>query len=135
MSIFTVKQEINKDNLQKFGYVLSSLLLLFFILFYPLILKKGPYLFPIIVSITFFILSFIYPYFFKPIYVIFAIIGNVLGSVNQFILLILIFYIIITPVNFFLWILRFDPLKRNFNKKLKTYRVIDDHIINMEDPF
>lgn len=135
MDIFTIKQKPNKENLKFFGLGLGILLLVMFGGIYPFIFKKGLMFWPISVALVFIILAYLFPYVFKPIFIMLSVVGNILGPINQFLLLTSIFYIIVFPINFILWVFRYDPMKRAFDRKLKTYRIINNRKINIEEPF
>jgi hypothetical protein len=135
MNIFTLNHEPNKENLKKFGLVLGTILVVIFGGIYPFIFKKEIIFWPIGIGSILIALAYLFPYVFKPIFIIFSITGNILGPINQFLLLTSIFYIIVFPINFILWIFRYDPMKRALDKRLKTYRIVNHRKINVEEPF
>jgi len=80
MKIFTVNYDLNKKVLRKFGFTLGIILLGLFAVVLPFIFKIEPSPWLINTSIIFTILAFIFPYMFKPIFIILDIISNMLGS-------------------------------------------------------
>lgn len=135
MVISILKYDLNKKTLRKFGLALGGIFLVLFGGILPFIFKIKPSLWLIGTGIMFIILALILPYIFKPIFIILNVIGAILGTLNQLLLLIIIFFFIMCPISFILWIFKYDSMKRSFNKKLKTYRVINKHTDDMTEPF
>ena len=50
--------------------------------------------------------------------------GNLLGLINSYIILGLVFFIILQPIAFIMKLFSYDPLHRKKNPKNKTYREI-----------
>jgi len=48
--------------------------------------------------------------------------GHAVALIQTRIILVLMFYVVFTPVALLMRILRFDPLNRNFREDIRTYR-------------
>lgn len=73
----------------------------------------------LVVSCVFFIMRLVLPTFLKPVYVVWMRLAFVLGWVNTRIILIVMFYLIFTPIGLVMRLFRVDLLERK--KKEETY--------------
>ncbi len=135
MNISIKSHVLNKENLKKFGRGLGVILLIVFGIINPFIFKKEPIFWIIGIGGIFIILAYLYPYAFKPLFILFSEIARIIGPINQCLLLSIIFYFILFPIHLMLWIFRYDPMHRHFNKKLNSYRIVNTREINIEEPF
>ncbi|MEN8907585.1 MAG: SxtJ family membrane protein [Clostridiales bacterium] len=112
---------MNNSDLRKFGIILGILIILFFGFIIPFLRNYSLPKWPFITSIIIIILSIFIPKTITPIYIFWMKLGHILGKINTTILLTIIFYIIITPMGFFMKVFGYDPLKIKFFNE-KTYR-------------
>ncbi|MFH1798492.1 MAG: SxtJ family membrane protein [Candidatus Omnitrophota bacterium] len=61
------------------------------------------------------------PRFLKPVYICFTKIAKIIGWVNTRIILILVYYLILTPIGIVLRMIGKDPLTRKIDKNAETY--------------
>lgn len=98
-----------------FGFILSLLFLVtgFF-------LKSNMFL---LIAILNFSISFFYPLFYykSKIYFIFEILGNYIGRINSFLIIMFLFYFIFTPLSILFKLLQIDLLDKKINKEKKSY--------------
>lgn len=106
-------------ELKKFGITMGSafLAIAFFIL---LKAKHDPKAF-FIISAVFFSVGLICPLLLKPVYIFWMGLGHVLGWVNTRLILIVIFYLVFTPIGIVLKILRIDLLEEKLYNKQNSY--------------
>jgi hypothetical protein len=113
---------LSKKSLRKFGTTIGVVLLVLSGIL--LIRDKQPMLpFFITASVIFFILTLAAPVLLKPVYIVWMRLGFVLGWVNTRLLLLIIFYLVVTPIGLLMRLLGNDPLLRRLDKKTSSYWV------------
>lgn len=125
-----------KKTLKKFGVTMGIAFLVISGLF--LFRQKHTVaVYGLAVSCAFFITGSLLPALLKPVYIIWMRFAFILGWINTRIILIVIFYLVFTPVGLLMRLLRIDPLKRR--GKCATYweekEKIDFNISNYERRF
>lgn len=113
-------EKLNPDKiaLRKFGMTMG---IAFFVIS-GLFLFRQKYagaVYSLIISCVFFITGSALPALLKPVYIIWMRLAFILGWVNTRIILIIMFYLIFTPIGLFMRLFRIDPLERK--KKKSTY--------------
>jgi len=111
--------ECGKNNLRKFGFTMA----VFFLLVSLLILfrhRNNP-LGALIISMAFFICALVMPLVLKPLYIMWMRFALVLSWINTRIILLLIYYIVFTPVGLALRLFRVDLLDRKIDKYKQSY--------------
>ncbi len=98
-----------------FGFILS-----FFFLVSGFFLKSNMFF---LIAIFNFNISFFYPSFYhkSKIYYTFEILGNYVGRMNSFLIIIFLFYFIFTPLSIVFKLLQIDLLDKKINKGKKSY--------------
>ena len=100
---------------KSFGIVFSIVFLL--ISLYPILEYKQLQVWALIVSIVFFIASFLAPQILKPLNKIWFRVGIIMGSVISPIIMALVYFIVIMPIGLIIRILQKDLLEiTKFNK-------------------
>ena len=107
-----------KTELRKFGLLVGSIFAV--IAFSPLLRDRPLNQFFFIVSIAFVLTGVIIPTILLPIHFIWMKVGHLLGKINSFIFLAVIFYFIFTPVHFLMNIW-YHENKFKFGYKKDTY--------------
>lgn len=114
-------QDYNLDtkNLRKFGITMgvAFAVITFFILFRH---KQGIFA-TLSVSILFFIFAFIMANLLKPVYILWMKLAFILGWINTRLILIIVFYLVLTPISIVLKLLGKDLLDRRINKNKDSY--------------
>jgi len=113
-------EKLNPDKvtLKKFGMTMGIAFLVISSLFL-FRHKHAGVIYSLVVSCVFFIMRLFVPTFLKPVYAVWMRFAFVLGWVNTRIILIVMFYLIFTPIGLVMRLFRADPLERN--KKEDTY--------------
>jgi len=114
-------QDFNSDtkSLRKFGITMSIAfaVITFFILFRH---KQGIFA-TLSVSILFFIFAFVMTNLLKPVYILWMKLAFILGWINTRLILIIIFYLVFTPIGIVIKLLGIDLLDRRINKDKDSY--------------
>ncbi|MFA5255989.1 MAG: SxtJ family membrane protein [Candidatus Omnitrophota bacterium] len=125
-----------KNTLKKFGVTMGVA----FLVISGLFLFRQKYtvaIYGLAVSCAFFMTGSLLPALLKPVYIIWMRFAFILGWINTRIILIIIFYLVFTPVGLLMRLLRIDPLQRR--DKRATYweekEKIDFNISNYERRF
>jgi multisubunit Na+/H+ antiporter MnhG subunit len=108
----------DKRTLRKFGMTMGAAFLVISSIFLFRQKHSGA-VYSLIISCAFFITGSTLPIALKPVYIIWMRLAFILGWVNTRIILILMFYLIFTPVGLFMRLFGIDPLERD--KKGPTY--------------
>jgi len=113
------KLNTDRGALRKFGLTMGSAFLLIALL--VMIRHKHNPLPISIISIVFFISAFIIPNLLKPIYILWMRFALVLSWVNTRLILLIIFYLIFTPIGLAMRLFGIDLLERKSDKNKKSY--------------
>ena len=108
-----------RKDLRVFGFIWTVFFLA--VALYPMINEGEPRTWALICSGAFFITALLIPDILKWFYIIWVKIGNVIGKINSYIIMFLLFFLIFTPVAIIFKIFGRDPLKRKIRKNKETY--------------
>ena len=86
------------SELRKFGLLVGFVLAIIGLV--PVIKGRGANYYFLIVGITIFLLGLVAPKLLSPVYAGWMRVGKILGKVNTFLILSLIFYLMVTPFGF-----------------------------------
>ncbi len=128
----------DKKELRKFGFIIGIGMALMFGLMIPLIFSKPFHIWPWITFAVFSFFALTLPTCLKPIYVAWMTVGHIIGNINARIILIIIFYLLITPIGLLVKIFQGDPLEKKIDPTLKSYRIFSENESykeRMERPF
>ncbi len=103
--------ELNKITFRKFGITMGIAFMVISGLFF-FQEKQAGILLTLIASCIFFIVGSFSPALLKPVYIIWMRFAFVLGWINARIILIILFYLVFTPVGLFMRLFRIDLLER-----------------------
>jgi len=118
------KLSLDRNSLKKFAILMG---VAFLILTGILFLKhKDSYFILGIVSAIFFAFAFIRPELLKPLYVAWMKFAFVLGWINTRIILIIVFYLVITPVGLLLKLFGKDILDIKIDKTKESYWTVKE---------
>src|SRR4030042_2060623 len=113
------KLNLDRDSLRKFGITMGIAFLVITLLIF---IKHRHAIFPaLVISALFFILAMLTPLVLKPIYIIWMRFAFILGWINTRIILVLMFYLIFTPIGIFLRVFKKDLLDRKIEKNKESY--------------
>jgi len=113
------KLNLDKNNLRKFGIIMGIAFLA--ITLFVLIRHRHTILPTFIISAIFFISAFIIPTLLKPIYIIWMKLALILSWINTRLILLIIFYLIFTPVGLAMRLFGVDLLDRRIERSKETY--------------
>ena len=112
------KLDTGKKSLKKFGITMAiALLVISGILF----LKNKDASYPVIISVLFLSLGLIAPSTLRLTYIIWMKFALILGWINTRLILIIMFYLIFTPIGLIMRIFRTDLLERKLEKSKTSY--------------
>ena len=103
---------MKRSSEKTFGLVFSLIFLLFS--FWPILNGNSIRTLPLVLSIFLLALSFIKPQLLKPFNLLWMKLGETLGKVISPIIMLIIFFIVITPIGLILKIFKKDLLGLNF---------------------
>lgn len=118
--------EVTTADLRKFGFIMGTMFVLLFGLFFPWIFdrtKDNWPIWPFIVLAVFWILALVAPQVLKPVNAIWLKIGNVLGWINSRIILGIMFFALIFPIGLLLKLFGKDSMNRKLSSTAKSYRI------------
>ena len=129
--------KLDKKGLREFGLMTGGFIALLFGLLLPLLWGHDLPLIPWIIAGSLAFLSLFIPQSLAPIYQGWMKVAQVLAWVNNRLILGLIFFIIVTPMALIMKIIKRDPLTRQFEFRLETYRVSSKikNKLSMEKPY
>lgn len=105
---------------REFGIVMASVILILSLLI-PWLNGREASLSLIFIALGTAGVAMIYPRALRPIYKLWMKIGHVLGIINSYIILSLIFLLLIFPVGIVMRILGHDPMERKRDHKMASY--------------
>jgi multisubunit Na+/H+ antiporter MnhG subunit len=118
------KLNLDRNSLKKFAIIMGTAFLVFsLIVFFK---HKAGYFILGIVLVIFFVFAFIRPELLKPIYIVWMKFAFVLGWINTRIILIIVFYLVITPVGLLLKLFGKDILDIKIDKTKESYWIKKD---------
>lgn len=131
------ESKYSKQELKQFGRILGCGFPIVFGLLVPLICSFGIPYWPYYTGGFFLILAHFKPITLKPFYCLWMAIGKVLGTINFFIIMSLIFVFIFTPIGLFFRLIKRDSMNRTWDKDADSYRTYcnDSANSNMEKPY
>ena len=91
---------------------------------WPAIVRGAtPRLWAVVLAVALVLPALIVPGILRPVHRVWMFVGNVLGWVNTRIILSVIFFAFVTPMGLAMRLFRDDPLHRQFDGNVGTYRV------------
>ena len=109
------KLNLDRKTLRKFGMTMGIVFLVISGLFF----FRHKYIsvaYSFVVSCLFFIMGLVAPTFLKRIYIVWMNFASILAWINTRIILIILFYLIFTPIGLVMRLFRVDLLERKKNK-------------------
>ncbi len=116
-----MRNKNQKKTLKEFGIIVGILFPVIIGWLIP-ILNNHPFrLWTLFVGLPLLLIAIINPLKLNPIYKNWIKLGNLLGYINSYIILGIIFFTIMLPTSFIMKIVRYDPLRLR-KIKIKTYK-------------
>lgn len=113
------KLNLNRQSLKKFGITMSIAFLI--IALFILLRHKHNALTFSIISVVFFISAFVVPVLLKPIYIFWMKLVFILGWINTRLILLVVFYLVFTPIGLCMRLFGVDLLERKIDKEKGSY--------------
>jgi hypothetical protein len=113
------KLNLDKNNLRKFGIVMGIAFLVITLLI--LIRHRHSIAPAFIISAMFFISALFAPLLLKPIYIFWMRLAFILSWVNTRLILLVIFYLVFTPIGLAMRLFGVDLLERRMERNRKSY--------------
>jgi len=110
--------EHNHKN-KSFGLLFGSIF--FLIGVFQFIRDHTFYVFFVITSVVFFTVALIRPLLLQPVRKLWKRLGIVLGTINTYIILVIIYFLLFMPYGLVIRLLRKDPLRKNIDLKSSSY--------------
>ena len=112
-----------RRELRSFGLIVGGMFALIFGLVFPY-LKERPYpRWPWALCAALTVLALLWPMALKRVHALWTRVGHAMGAVNTRIILGLIFYLIVTPLGIIRRMVAGDPMARERDATLSSYRV------------
>ncbi|MDD5128605.1 MAG: SxtJ family membrane protein [Candidatus Omnitrophica bacterium] len=109
---------LSRKDLRKFGITIGAALLVIAIF---VIFKQKNNLILLAIPGLFFLAATVAPGLLKPVYIVWMKLAFILGWLNTRFLLIVLFYLVLTPIGLMIKLFGIDLLERKINKDRKTY--------------
>ncbi len=114
--------------------------ILFFVVFlilglWPLFKSQSPSITLLCISAIFLILGILNSKLLSPLYIIWMKFADILAKIIPPVVMFSIFFIIVTPIGFFLKLIGKDIVNLKFDKKKKSYWIKRDNIKSMKRQF
>jgi hypothetical protein len=132
-----LKHTADKTRLRQFGLIMGAMLVLFFGLLIPWIWDLGLPVWPWAAATVFVLLGLAAPGALGPVYSVWMKIGDVVGWINQRLILGVLFFGIFLPMGLVMRSFRKDPMSRRLDSNAQSYRVRSRQpkMENLERPF
>jgi hypothetical protein len=127
----------DRKPLRSFGLVFAAGLIVMFGLLLPWLAGRPWPLWPWIVAAMFAFLALVYPPALRPLNALWLKIGQILGWINTWIILGVVYFAVFLPAGMLLRLLHRDPMRRRFDASAISYRVPSESSPSkqMERPF
>lgn len=130
-----MKKYIDEKQLRDFGLLIGMLFPGVFGFLIPYLYSHDFRWWTLTVGVMLIISAFLAPKKLKPFYNKWISLGYFLGNINSVLILSLIFIFLMQPMALIMRLLKYDPLKRNFNKDKSYKEPNKDAIIDTEKIF
>ena len=112
----------DKKHLRSFGFLVGGIFAVLGL--GPMLFGKEMRLWAVISAATLVVLAALAPACLAPVYRVWMWIGHWLGWINTRILLTVVFYTVFVPMGFFMRLRGKDPMRRKFEPKADSYRIL-----------
>jgi hypothetical protein len=115
--------ELDRSGLRSFGLTFGAIIAVLFGLLLPWLFSYSFPWWPWLIGTVFTVWALAAPKSLRPVYVLWMKIGLVINAVVTRIILGTVFYLIVLPTGFILRLRGGDPMRRELDKDMTTYRV------------
>ena len=129
--------ELDRKGLRDFGFVTGGILAVLFGILFPWVLSHPYPYWPWVLAIVLAIWGLAAPHTLRPVYRVWMRFGLVLNRVTTPIIMGVVFFLVIAPVSLGMRLFGRDPMARNFDDGVKSYRIASTKAPkeHMEKPF
>lgn len=129
--------QLDKKGLREFGLILGGIFAGLFGILLPLLHRHSPPPWPWVIAVILWTLAILSPSNLNPIYKFWARVGLFMGKIMTPLWMGLVFYIAVMPMGLIMRLFGHDPMHRELNSDLQTYRVPSQlrPTSSMEKPF
>ena len=127
-----MKKTTTKKDLRQFGLVLALILAVFAFLHF----RKGhehAYLWFAGFSLASLGAGVCFPEALAPVFRVFTKVAHAIGWFNTRVILVLVYYLILTPIGLIMKLFRKDPLNRRLDKNAQTYWIKRTHFASSKE--
>jgi len=114
---------VSVEELRKFGFIFSGLLVFLFGLLLPWLLHNTIRVWPFYIGMPVALLATVWPAALRPLYVVWMKFGAVMGFINTHIIMSALFFGMFVPLAWIFKLLGKDPMARKLEKSASSYRV------------
>ena len=111
--------KINMGSDRNFGYVFAAIFMIFSL--WPMLSGNSPIYILLFISVIFLLISFFKPKILNPLNKIWFKFGLLLGAIIAPIVMMCIFFLIVTPIGIIMKLLKKDIIKKNYDHNISTY--------------
>jgi hypothetical protein len=128
---------IDKPMLRNFGLLFGGILIGLFGLLLPWLFGRPLPRWPFYVGAPVALLALVWPLALGPLFRVWMKFGAVMGRINTFIILNLLFFVVLTPIGWLMRLAGKDPLARRFEAERASYRIVrqPESKEHMEKPY
>lgn len=114
---------VSAQELRKFGFIFSGILIVLFGLLLPYLKHHTIRLWPMYIGLPVALLAAIVPTWLRPLYVVWMKFGAVMGFINTRIIMSVLFFAVMTPIGWLMRALGKDLLSQKLVREQQSYRV------------
>ena len=132
-----VIEKLDASGYRKFGLTTGVIIAVLFGFIIPWLFDFNYPYWPLIIAAVLGGLALVVPMALQPVYIVWMKFGNVMNWINTRIILGILFYGLFLPIGIVLKLLGKDSMRRKFDNKLSSYRVISNNESkdNIERPY
>ncbi len=119
-------QPITKAGLRSFGLITGAIFIVLFGLFFPYILNRAFPVWPRVIAGVLWFCALTFPNSLRRVYIVWMKVGGILGWINTRIILGAMYYLMVTPMGVVMRLMGYDPMAKNLNEKLTTFRKVKE---------
>ncbi|MDX9875158.1 MAG: SxtJ family membrane protein [Spongiibacteraceae bacterium] len=114
---------VDNKQLRSFGLIFAALLIVIFAGLLPWLTERAIPRWPFWTGVPVAVLGLVWPRGLLPLYRVWMKFGEVMGRINTFIILSVLFYLMVTPIGWLMRLFGKDPMRRQLDAAQQSYRV------------
>lgn len=113
----------DNQQLRSFGLIFAALLMLIFAGLLPWVANYAVPRWPFWIGVPIALIGLAWPRGLLPLFRVWMKFGEVMGRINTFIILTVLFFLMVTPTGWLMRLLGKDPMRRQLDARQPSYRV------------